>query len=73
MLVNNYYGRQFTSLNDIAVNPRNGELYFTDPDYGETARMHAIRMILSIEANERQQVTSKISVRSPVYLPKRIV
>jgi gluconolactonase len=27
-------GRQFTSLNDVAVNPRNGELYFTDPDYG---------------------------------------
>jgi len=34
VLVNNYYGRQFTSLNDVTVNPRNGELYFTDPDYG---------------------------------------
>ena len=34
MLVNNFYGRQFNSLNDVAVNPRNGELYFTDSLYG---------------------------------------
>lgn len=27
-------GRQFNSLNDVSVNPRNGDLYFTDDDYG---------------------------------------
>ncbi|KAK9797630.1 hypothetical protein SCARD494_03459 [Seiridium cardinale] len=34
VLVNNYFGRQFNALNDAAVNPRNGDLYFTDPQYG---------------------------------------
>lgn len=34
MLLNNYFGRQFSSLNDVAVNPRNKELYFTDVTYG---------------------------------------
>jgi gluconolactonase len=33
-LVNNYYGRQFNSLNDVAVNPANGHIYFTDVTYG---------------------------------------
>ncbi|KAK8847529.1 hypothetical protein IAR55_005387 [Kwoniella newhampshirensis] len=34
VILNNYHGRQFNSLNDIAVNPRNKQLYFTDPTYG---------------------------------------
>ncbi|KAI0506466.1 D-lactonohydrolase [Xylaria bambusicola] len=34
VLLNNYYGRQFNSLNDMAINPKNNELYFTDPVYG---------------------------------------
>ncbi|KAI1872932.1 uncharacterized protein JN550_003806 [Neoarthrinium moseri] len=34
VLVNNYFGRQFNSLNDIAINTRNKDLYFTDPEYG---------------------------------------
>lgn len=34
VLVNNYFGRQFNSLNDVAVNPRNQEIYFTDTQYG---------------------------------------
>ncbi|KIW69747.1 hypothetical protein PV04_05605 [Phialophora macrospora] len=34
ILVNNYFGRQWNSLNDVAVNPRNGEVYFTDTLYG---------------------------------------
>ena len=33
-LVNNFFGRQFISLNDVAVNPRNKQLYFTDVPYG---------------------------------------
>ncbi|KAM3457824.1 hypothetical protein MY3296_000897 [Beauveria thailandica] len=33
ILVNNYFGRQFNSLNDIGVNPRNSHIYFTDPLY----------------------------------------
>ncbi|EXJ59593.1 gluconolactonase [Cladophialophora yegresii CBS 114405] len=34
ILVNNYFGRQWNSLNDVAVNPRNGDVYFTDTLYG---------------------------------------
>ncbi|KAL2415640.1 hypothetical protein ABEF95_004561 [Exophiala dermatitidis] len=34
VLLNNYFGRQFNSLNDIAINPRNGDIYFTDTLYG---------------------------------------
>ncbi|KAF5564755.1 gluconolactonase [Fusarium phyllophilum] len=33
-LVNNFFGRQFNSLNDVSVNPRNGHIYFTDTMYG---------------------------------------
>ncbi|CAG9994596.1 unnamed protein product [Clonostachys byssicola] len=33
-IVNNYYGRQFNSVNDVAVNPANGDIYFTDVTYG---------------------------------------
>ncbi|TGJ81057.1 hypothetical protein E0Z10_g7713 [Xylaria hypoxylon] len=34
VLLNNFFGRQFNSLNDIAINPRNKDVYFTDPIYG---------------------------------------
>ncbi|KAF5020313.1 hypothetical protein F66182_7689 [Fusarium sp. NRRL 66182] len=34
ILFNNFFGRQFNSLNDVSVNPRNGEIYFTDTMYG---------------------------------------
>ncbi|KAF4946051.1 hypothetical protein FSARC_14289 [Fusarium sarcochroum] len=34
VLLNNYFGRQFNSLNDVGINPRNGDLYFTDTLYG---------------------------------------
>ncbi|OLN87725.1 Gluconolactonase 1 [Colletotrichum chlorophyti] len=34
ILVNNYFGRQFNSLNDVIVNRRNGDIYFTDTQYG---------------------------------------
>ena len=34
VLLNNYFGRQFNSLNDVAINPRNKEIYFTDVTYG---------------------------------------
>ncbi|KAK2602156.1 hypothetical protein N8I77_008712 [Diaporthe amygdali] len=34
LLANNYFGRQFNSLNDVSVNPRNGDIYFTDTQYG---------------------------------------
>ncbi|KAK3331267.1 hypothetical protein B0H66DRAFT_469607 [Apodospora peruviana] len=34
ILLDNYFGRQFNSINDIAINPRSGEIYFTDPTYG---------------------------------------
>ncbi|KAL9480242.1 hypothetical protein ACSS6W_005028 [Trichoderma asperelloides] len=34
ILVNNYFGRQFNSLNDVSVNYRNKHIYFTDTVYG---------------------------------------
>lgn len=34
MLVNNYFGRQFNSLNDVAIHPTSKEVYFTDTLYG---------------------------------------
>lgn len=34
VIVNNFFGRQFNSPNDVVVNPRNSELYFTDSLYG---------------------------------------
>ncbi|OAQ99038.1 hypothetical protein LLEC1_04594 [Akanthomyces lecanii] len=34
VLVSSFYGRQFNSLNDVGVNPRNAHVYFTDPLYG---------------------------------------
>jgi gluconolactonase len=34
VVVNNFFGRQFNSVNDVAVNPRNGDIYFTDSLYG---------------------------------------
>ena len=35
-LLNNYFGRQFNSLNDLGVNPNNLDVYFTDPSYGKS-------------------------------------
>ncbi|KAK4442664.1 hypothetical protein QBC34DRAFT_363420 [Podospora aff. communis PSN243] len=34
VLLNNFFGRQFNSLNDLSINPRNLDIYFTDPTYG---------------------------------------
>jgi gluconolactonase len=34
ILLNNFFGRQFNSLNDLTINPRNLDIYFTDPTYG---------------------------------------
>ncbi|KAK4460104.1 Gluconolactonase [Cladorrhinum samala] len=34
VILDNFFGRQFNSLNDASINPRNGEIYFTDPTYG---------------------------------------
>lgn len=34
MVLNNYFGRQFNSLNDVAVNAKNKDIYFTDVTYG---------------------------------------
>jgi gluconolactonase len=32
--LNNYFGRQFNSLNDVAIHPTNKDIYFTDTIYG---------------------------------------
>ncbi|TFY80609.1 hypothetical protein EWM64_g3408 [Hericium alpestre] len=34
ILLDNYFGRQFNSLNDIKVHPKNGKIFFTDTTYG---------------------------------------
>ncbi|KAJ5224288.1 uncharacterized protein N7469_007791 [Penicillium citrinum] len=34
VLLNNFFGRQFNSLNDVAIHPKNKEVYFTDVPYG---------------------------------------
>ncbi|KAJ5468767.1 SMP-30/Gluconolaconase/LRE-like region [Penicillium sp. IBT 31633x] len=34
VILNNYFGRQFNSLNDVAIHPKNKEIYFTDTIYG---------------------------------------
>ncbi|EFX04369.1 evolved d-pantonohydrolase [Grosmannia clavigera kw1407] len=34
VLLNNFFGRQFSSLNDVAVHPLNRDVYFTDTLYG---------------------------------------
>lgn len=34
VLLNNFFGRQFSSLNDVAVHPRSRDVYFTDTLYG---------------------------------------
>lgn len=34
VVLNNYFGRQFSSLNDVGVHPVNKDVYFTDTLYG---------------------------------------
>ncbi|KAH8079386.1 hypothetical protein HD553DRAFT_135773 [Filobasidium floriforme] len=36
VILNNYFGRQFNSLNDVALHRGTGDLFFTDPDYGNS-------------------------------------
>lgn len=33
-LINNFHGREFSSVNDVVVNHLNGDIWFTDPTYG---------------------------------------
>ncbi|KLJ06254.1 hypothetical protein EMPG_10323 [Blastomyces silverae] len=33
-LLNNFYGREFSSLNDVVVHHGTGDIWFTDPTYG---------------------------------------
>ncbi|EMD32372.1 hypothetical protein CERSUDRAFT_108815 [Gelatoporia subvermispora B] len=34
ILLDNFFGRQFNSLNDVKIHPGSGALFFTDPPYG---------------------------------------
>lgn len=34
VVLNNYFGRQFSSLNDVAIHPGNKDVYFVDSLYG---------------------------------------
>lgn len=64
--MNNYYGRQFNSVNDVAVNPANGYIYFTDVTYGylqdfrpppglknQVYRLDAVTKALTVVADEQ--------------------
>ncbi|KAL9087223.1 MAG: hypothetical protein Q9165_006717 [Trypethelium subeluteriae] len=33
-LINNYHGREFSSVNDVVVHHETGDIWFTDPTYG---------------------------------------
>ncbi|KAK9468205.1 hypothetical protein V1512DRAFT_97581 [Lipomyces arxii] len=33
-LINNFHGRQFSSINDVVIHHETGEIWFTDPTYG---------------------------------------
>lgn len=33
-LISSFHGRQFNSVNDVIVHPRDGSIWFTDPTYG---------------------------------------
>lgn len=47
VILDNYFGRQFNSLNDAKVHPRNGKIYFTDVTYAplfhSTLRKRSLR------------------------------
>ncbi|KAJ5131135.1 SMP-30/Gluconolaconase/LRE-like region [Penicillium bovifimosum] len=34
VILNNFFGRQFNSLNDVAIHPKSKDIYFTDTIYG---------------------------------------
>ncbi|KAL6302943.1 calcium-dependent phosphotriesterase [Sparassis latifolia] len=34
VILDNYYGRQFNSLNDVKIHPKSGNIFFTDVTYG---------------------------------------
>ncbi len=34
MILNNFYGRQFNSINDVVIHHANDDIWFTDPTYG---------------------------------------
>lgn len=34
VLLNNFYGREFNSINDVVVHHETGDIWFTDPTYG---------------------------------------
>ena len=33
-MLNNHFGRQFNSIDDVSIHPGNKDIYFTDPTYG---------------------------------------
>ncbi|KDQ22634.1 hypothetical protein PLEOSDRAFT_1109731 [Pleurotus ostreatus PC15] len=34
VLLNNFFGRQFNSIDDVKIHPKNGKIFFTDVQYG---------------------------------------
>ncbi|KAF8921425.1 hypothetical protein CPB85DRAFT_329490 [Mucidula mucida] len=44
VILDNYFGRQFNSLNDIKVHP-SGNLFFTDPTYGYLIRFRPMPLL----------------------------
>lgn len=46
VLVDNFFGRQFNSVNDVKVHP-SGSLFFTDPDYGYLSHFRPLPLLPS--------------------------
>ncbi|KAJ9118373.1 hypothetical protein QFC24_006202 [Naganishia onofrii] len=42
VILNNFFGRQFSSLNDVAYHRKSGDLFFTDPTYGFVSLLYNI-------------------------------
>ena len=47
IILDNYFGRQFNSLNDIKIHRQSGMLFFTDVTYVLTRRIHLLTVLIS--------------------------
>ncbi|KAI0070247.1 calcium-dependent phosphotriesterase [Panus rudis PR-1116 ss-1] len=45
VLLDNFFGRQFNSLNDIKIHPTSKKLFFTDVDYGFLLRLRSAPLL----------------------------
>lgn len=72
VLLNNYYGRQFNSLNDVVVLPDNSAIFFTDPTYGALQEFRPpVSDVIRVQSYRYDTTTKAIKAISEwVYLSK---